>query len=74
MFSKFKIEKAPYVLYKRGPRRFEVEQSAISLPLLGSKTVKTLKREKVRKSNLLFYPSMAARLSFFLHLSGLPAY
>lgn len=34
MFSKFKIEKAPYVLYKRGPRRFEVEQSAISLPLL----------------------------------------
>lgn len=34
MFSKFKIEKAPNVLYKRGPRHFEVEQSAISLPLL----------------------------------------
>ena len=35
MFSKFKIEKAPNVLYKpRGPRYFEVEQSAISLPLL----------------------------------------
>lgn len=34
MFSKFKIEKAPNVLYKRGPRHFEVEQSAISLPFL----------------------------------------
>ena len=34
MFSKFKIEKAPNVLYRRGPRHFEVEQSAISLPLL----------------------------------------
>ena len=34
MFSKFKIEKAPNVLYKRGPRHFEVEQSGISLPLL----------------------------------------
>ena len=34
MFSKFKIEKAPNVLYKRGPRHFEIEQSAISLPLL----------------------------------------
>ena len=34
MFSKFKIEKPPNVLYKRGPRHFEVEQSAISLPLL----------------------------------------
>ena len=34
MFSKFKIEKAPNVLYERGPRHFEVEQSAISLPLL----------------------------------------
>jgi len=35
MFSKFKIEKAPAnVLYKRGPRHFEVEQSAISLPHL----------------------------------------
>ena len=34
MFSKFKIEKAPNVLYKRGTRHFEVEQSAISLPLL----------------------------------------
>lgn len=34
MFSKLKIEKTPNVLYKRGPRHFEVEQSAISLPLL----------------------------------------
>ena len=34
MFSKFKIEKAPNALYRRGPRHFEVEQSAISLPLL----------------------------------------
>ena len=34
MFSKFKIEKPPNVLYKRGPRHFEVEQSALSLPLL----------------------------------------
>ena len=33
IFSKFKIEKAPNVLYKRGPRHFEVEQSVISLPL-----------------------------------------
>ena len=33
MFSKFKIKKAPNVLYKRGPSHFEVEQSAISLPL-----------------------------------------
>lgn len=33
MFSKFKIEKAPNVLYKRGPSHFEVEQP-ISLPLL----------------------------------------
>ena len=29
MFSKFKIEKAPNVLYRRRPRHFEVEQSAI---------------------------------------------
>ena len=36
MFSKFKIEKAPNVLYRRGPRHFEVKQSAISLPLLGT--------------------------------------
>ena len=36
IFSKFKIEKAPNVLYRRGPRHFEVEQSAISLPLLGA--------------------------------------
>ena len=28
-FLKFKIEKAPNVLYRRGPRHFEVEQSAI---------------------------------------------
>ena len=34
MFSKLKIEKAPNVLYKRGLRHFEVEQSTISLPLL----------------------------------------
>ena len=34
MFSKFKIEKAPNVLYERGPRHFEVEQSPLSLPLL----------------------------------------
>ena len=34
MFSKFKIEKAPNVLYKRGSRHFEVEQSPLSLPLL----------------------------------------
>ena len=34
MISKFKIEKAPNVLYKRGPRHFEVEQSPLSLPLL----------------------------------------
>ena len=34
MFSKFKIEKAPNVLCKCRPRHFEVEQSAISLPLL----------------------------------------
>ena len=34
MFSKFKIEKPPNVLYKRGPRHFEAEQSVISLPLL----------------------------------------
>ena len=34
MFSKFKIEKQPNVLYKRGPRHFEVEQSPITLPLL----------------------------------------
>ena len=34
MFSKFKIEKAPNVLYKCAPRHFEVEQSAVFLPLL----------------------------------------
>ena len=34
MFSKFKIEKAPSALYRREPSHFEVEQSAISLPLL----------------------------------------
>ena len=34
MFLKFKIEKAPNVLYKCGPRHFEVEQSPLSLPLL----------------------------------------
>ena len=34
MFSKCMIEKAPNVLCKRRPRHFEVEQSAISLPLL----------------------------------------
>ena len=36
ILSKFKIEKAPNVLYRRGPRHFEVKQSAISLPLLGT--------------------------------------
>ena len=34
MFSKFKIEKAPNALYRHEPSHFEVEQSAISLPLL----------------------------------------
>ena len=34
MFSKFKIEKAPSALYRHEPSHFEVEQSAISLPLL----------------------------------------
>ena len=34
MFSKFKIEKPQHVLYRRGPRCFEAEQSVISLPLL----------------------------------------
>lgn len=34
MFSKFKIEKLQHVLYRRGPRCFEAEQSVISLPLL----------------------------------------
>ena len=34
MFSKFKIEKAPSALDRREPSHFEVEQSAISLPLL----------------------------------------
>ena len=34
IFSKFKIEKAPNVLYRHGLRHFEVEQSASSLPLL----------------------------------------
>ena len=34
MFSKFKIEKPQNVLYRRGPRHFEAEQSIISLSLL----------------------------------------
>ena len=34
IFSKFKIEEAPNVLYRHGLRHFEVEQSASSLPLL----------------------------------------
>ena len=35
MFSKFKVDKPQAnVLYKRGPRHFEVEQSVLSLPLL----------------------------------------
>ena len=34
MFSKFKIEKAPNALYRHEPSHFEIEQSAISLPLL----------------------------------------
>lgn len=34
MFSKFKVEKSPPVLYKRGPRQFEIEQPVISLPLV----------------------------------------
>ena len=34
IFSKFKTEKAPNVLYRHGLRHFEVEQSASSLPLL----------------------------------------
>ena len=36
ILSKFKIKKAPNVLYRRGPRHFEIKQSAISLPLLGT--------------------------------------
>ena len=71
MFSKFKIEKAPSALYRREPSHFEVEQSAISLPLLeaydqrihhlraeneqlrAEKVEKSLKREKVQKTNSL---------------------
>ena len=35
MFSKFKVDKPQAnVLYKRGPRHFEAEQSVLSLPLL----------------------------------------
>ena len=35
MLSKFKVDKPQAnVLYKRGPRHFEVEQSVLSLPLL----------------------------------------
>ena len=34
MFSKFKIEKADYILYKRGRALFEGERSVVSLPLL----------------------------------------
>lgn len=34
MFSKFKIEKPEYVLYKRGRAHFEAERSVVSLPLL----------------------------------------
>lgn len=34
MFSKFKIEKPEYVLYKRGRTHFEAERSVVSLPLL----------------------------------------
>ena len=34
MFSKFKIEKPEYVLYKRGRTHFEAERSIVSLPLL----------------------------------------
>ena len=35
MFSKFKVDKPQAnVLYKRGPRHFEVDQSVLSLPLL----------------------------------------
>ena len=33
-FVLFKVVPEANVLYKRGPRHFEVEQSAISLPLL----------------------------------------
>ena len=36
MFSKFKIEKPEYVLYKRGRAHFEAERSVVSLPLLES--------------------------------------
>lgn len=35
MFSKFKVDKLQAnVLYKRGPRHFDIEQSVLSLPLL----------------------------------------
>ena len=47
MFSKFKIEKQQNVLYRRGPRHFEAEQSIIFLPLLEAFDARIRKRQEM---------------------------
>ena len=58
MFSKFKIEKPEYVLYKRGRAHFEAERSVVSLPLLeayDNHFVKAeLKDKRKRKLSMIF--------------------
>ena len=63
MFWKFKIEKAPNVLYKRGPRHLELEQSAISLALLEvyDQRIRHLRAEKME--DVKFINGQAAELA-----------